>query len=297
MPGIVIQYVAMALSWGSNFFFVAIALQAFGYGQVTWARVVLAALALGAVVLIRRVPLPRRPVMYLHFLVTGVTSCTIPHLAFSWGQQYVGSGLAAIYNSAAPLATAAIAVLLFRIERLTPLRVAGLLLGLGGVVVIIGPWSAGGGGELPGQIACLVAAVSYGFSLVYLRRFVMPHDIPALAVAFLNVAAAAVFSLLLTPALVFQPFEFELLPVLALLVLGIVGTGFSHIWNLNVLRAWGPVAVSTVAYLLPVVAVALGVALLHERLTWNEPVGALIVLVSVLLARGRVRPVAPQPPP
>ncbi|MDF2574644.1 MAG: hypothetical protein K0S05_1556, partial [Agromyces sp.] len=75
----------------------------------------------------------------------------------------------------------------------------------------------------------------------------------------------------------------------SLLALGVLGTGLAYIWNINVLRAWGPTGVSTVTYVTPVVGVALGVLLLGERFSWHEPVGAVLVLFGILLAQGRLR--------
>jgi drug/metabolite transporter (DMT)-like permease len=77
--------------------------------------------------------------------------------------------------------------------------------------------------------------------------------------------------------------------VLCLAVLGIAGTGLAYVWNIGVIRDWGPTNASTVTYVTPVVGVVLGVLILSEPLTWNEPVGALVVMAGILLAQGRVR--------
>jgi drug/metabolite transporter (DMT)-like permease len=75
----------------------------------------------------------------------------------------------------------------------------------------------------------------------------------------------------------------------SLVILGAVGTGFAYIWNINVLRAWGPTNASTVTYITPVVGVALGIVILGERFSWNEPAGALLVLLGILFAQRRIR--------
>jgi drug/metabolite transporter (DMT)-like permease len=81
----------------------------------------------------------------------------------------------------------------------------------------------------------------------------------------------------------------DLSVVLSLAVLGVVGTGLAYLWNMNVLLAWGPTATSTVTYITPVVGVALGILVLGETLHWNEPAGAALVLLGVLLSQGRRR--------
>ena len=77
--------------------------------------------------------------------------------------------------------------------------------------------------------------------------------------------------------------------VVCLAVLGIAGTGLAYVWNIAVIRDWGPTNASTVTYVTPVVGVALGVLILGEPLTWNEPLGAIVVMAGILLAQGRVR--------
>ncbi len=95
--------------------------------------------------------------------------------------------------------------------------------------------------------------------------------------------------LLLTPVLAVGEVTLDFWIVASLLILGVVGTGFAYLWNIAVLRAWGPTATSTVTYVTPVVGVILGVLVLGERLSWNEPVGDLIVFVGILLAQKRLR--------
>ena len=95
--------------------------------------------------------------------------------------------------------------------------------------------------------------------------------------------------LVLTPVIALEPVELDWAVAGSLLALGVLGTGLAYIWNINVLRAWGPTGTSTVTYVTPVVGVALGVVLLGERFSWHEPVGAVLVLVGILFAQGRIR--------
>ena len=95
--------------------------------------------------------------------------------------------------------------------------------------------------------------------------------------------------LVLTPWLALEPVELDWAIVGSLLALGVLGTGLAYIWNINVLRAWGPTNVSTVTYVTPVVGVALGILLLGEQLSWHEPLGGALVLVGILFAQGRLR--------
>ncbi|BDZ64303.1 DMT family transporter [Agromyces mangrovi Wang et al. 2018] len=144
------------------------------------------------------------------------------------------------------------------------------------------------GGELAGQLACLGAVVCYGFSLGYTKKFLSSRPIAPTTFAFLNIGIAGLIMALLTPVVAWQPVDLDTTIVLSLLALGVLGTGLAYIWQVNVLRAWGPTGMSTVTYVTPVVGVVLGVLLLQERFGWHEPVGALLVLAGILLAQGRV---------
>lgn len=285
-----LQFVGMGVIWGASFLFIKIALGGLSFGQVAWTRIILGSIALAVIVLVLRAKLPREPIVYLHFLVIGITFCVIPHLLFSWAEQYVTSGLASIYNATTPIMTAIIAALVFRVEKLVGGQVLGIAIGIVGVVVIIGPWRmAMLGGDLWGQLACLGATLCYGFSLSYARKFVSHRPIPGPTYAFLNIGMAGIVMLLLTPFIAIGPVDLDPVIIGSLLALGILGTGVAYIWNVNVLRAWGPTAASTVTYVTPVVGVLLGVLVLGETLSWNEPVGAVLVLVGILFAQRRIR--------
>lgn len=303
-PGVLsawLQFLGMGLVWGASFLFMKVALEGVSFGQVAWSRTVLGAIALGLIVLVTRPRvvgtdgragplLPREPIVWVHFVVVSATTCVIPYLCFAWAEQYVSSSLASIYNATTPIMTALMATLVFRVERLGGSRWFGVGLGIVGVLVVIGPWQiAGFTGSLAGQLACLVATLCYGFTFGYQRRFLSQRPIAPATFAFLSIGVSAVVMLVLTPWLALDPVELDWVIVGSLLALGVLGTGLAYIWNINVLRAWGPTGVSTVTYVTPVVGVALGILLLGEQLSWHEPVGGALVLVGILFAQGRLR--------
>jgi drug/metabolite transporter (DMT)-like permease len=287
---IAFQFVGMGLVWGASFLFMKIALEGVSFYQVAWSRLVLGGLTLGLIVLLTRQRLPRERAVYLHFLVIAMTNCVIPHLAFAWAEQYVSSGLASIYNAVTPITTALMVTLAFHVEKLNRGQVLGIGIGIAGVIVIIAPWQhAAFTGDLAGQLACLLAATCYGFSFGYTRRFLSHRPIPGTSFAFLNIGVAGAIMLLLTPVIAWQPVDLDLGIVAGLLTLGVLGTGVAYIWNINVLRAWGPTNASTVTYITPVVGVLLGVLVLGETFSLNQPAGAALVFVGILFTQQRIR--------
>jgi len=143
--------------------------------------------------------------------------------------------------------------------------------------------------SLVAQFAILGATACYGFGLAYMRRFLANTGLSPLSFAFTYIALAAAVMVLLTPAIALGPIEWSPWVLASMLMLGCLGTGVAYIWNQNALRAWGPTRASTVTYITPVVGVALGMVILGEPLAWNEPVGALIVFLGILLAQDRLR--------
>ncbi|WP_414684342.1 DMT family transporter [Microbacterium sp.] len=288
---IVAQFVLTGIIWGSSFLFMKVALDGISPGQVVWSRLLLGGLTLGLFVALRRDPLPRSLKLWGHMTVLALSFCVVPFLLFSWAQQHVTSGLASIYNATTPIMTAVMAGLLFRVERLKPVQIAGILAGILGVMVIIAPWQGLDLNQsLIAQFAILGATACYGFSLAYMRKFVSHSGMSALVFSFLNIGIAAAIMLVLTPFVALTPVALNPWIIGSVVLLGCLGTGVVYIWNQNTLRAWGPTRASTVTYITPVVGVALGIAVLGEELSWNEPVGAVVVFVGILLAQDRLKP-------
>ncbi|MFS0793407.1 DMT family transporter [Microbacterium sp. 1P10AE] len=287
---ITVQFVLTGIVWGSSFLFIAVALTGLTPAQVAGGRLVFGALALAAVVALRREPLPRTLRVWAHLCVLSVSFCVVPFLLFAWAEQHVSSGLASIFNATTPIMTAIMAWAVFRVERLRAGQLAGIALGILGVIVIIAPGALTDvGGSTVAQVALLGATACYGFSLAYMRRFLGDAGLSGIAFAFGYIGPAAALMVLLSPMILAEPMRLTPEVVASIVALGVLGTGLAYVWNQNTLRAWGPTRASTVTYITPVVGVALGILILGERLTWNEPTGAVIVFLGILLVQERVR--------
>jgi drug/metabolite transporter (DMT)-like permease len=281
------QYVLLALTWGASFLFIKVALQGLSPVQVVTGRLVAGALTLLVASAVTRQPLPRRGRVWGHLFVVGVLLCVVPFLLFSWAEQHISSALASIDNATTPLMTMLVSLVALRAERLSPGRLMGLLAGFLGVAVVLAPWR-GAGGQVLAHLACLGATTSYGLAFVYLRRFVSPLGLAAVLVATVQVGLGALVMLALAPVLATTPVHLDAAVTSSVLALGVLGTGLAYVWNTNVVAGWGATHASTVTYLTPLVGVALGAALLSEAITWNEPVGAAIVVLGIALSQGRL---------
>jgi drug/metabolite transporter (DMT)-like permease len=283
------QFGFLASVWGASFLFIKVGLRGLSPTQVASSRVWLGALALIAISVVRRRPLPRELIVYVHLMVVGLLLCVVPFSLFAYGETHISSGLASILNATTPLLTMVVASIALPTERPTRVKLVGLALGFVGVLVVLGPWRGVGGGSLVGELACLGATTSYGCVFVYLRRFVVPLGLDPVTVALVQVSLAGLVLLIAAPFLSTDPVHLSWAIVGSMLVLGIVGTGIAYVLNTNVVVGLGPTAASTVTYLTPVVGVVLGIAVLGESLSWNEPVGAVLVVAGIALGQGLLR--------
>lgn len=292
----VVPFALLALVWGSSFLLIAVALRGLDPGQVAGGRILLGATALLAVVTVTRHRLPRGLRVWGHLAVVGVLLCVVPFWLFAVAEERISSGLASILNATTPLMTAAITLVALRCERPDVRRLVALLVGLVGVVVVMAPWAPGdgsGGGSAAaadpvGVLACLGATACYGAAFVYLRRFVVPLGLQPLAVAAGQVGAAAGVTLLLSPWLLaggLPTREGAATSVVALVALGVLGTGLAYVWNTRVVTDWGATRAASVTYLTPLVGVVAGAVVLDERVGWHQSLGAALVLAGALLAR------------
>jgi drug/metabolite transporter (DMT)-like permease len=287
------QYAALAMTWGASFLFIKVGLQRLSPPEVVLGRLSAGAVALLAMAAVTRQPLPRRPVIWAHLAVVSVLLCVVPFLLFSWAEKHVASGLASVYNGATPLMTALVALAALPGERPTTAKVTGLLTGFAGVLVVFGPWRGIGSGAGLAQAGCLLATFCYGLAFVYLRRFVTPYRLPAMAVATVQVSLGAALMLLFAPVYITGPVRLNVAVIASISILGVGGTGLAYLWNTNIVAGWGATNASTVTYFTPLVGVVLGAVVLGEAVAWNEPVGALIVITGIALSQGRLR--WPQP--
>lgn len=278
----------LAAIWGNSFLFIKVALEGLPPLGIALARCAAGALALGGYALFRRPAWPREPVVWAHVAVISFTSNALPFALFAWGELHVTSGVAGVYNATTPLATLAVSMAALPDEHPTRARVAGILLGLLGVVTVIGPWRGVGANSVLGQLACLGAGAAYGVAFTYTRRHLSPRRLDPVAV---TVGQLAIASVLLAVAVPFAGGRVDLAPrvVAAVLALGALGTGVAYVLYHQLIRDIGATSASMVTFLVPIVAVTLGAVVLGEPVTWNLFAGAVVVVTGVALAEGRLR--------
>lgn len=280
--------------WGCSFLFIKLGLQSFTPVQVGFGRLAIGAVTLLLVSWLTGSGLPRRRETWRHLAVAALLFCSIPFVLFAWAETQVSSILASIVNSMTPLATLLVVLVSFPEEHLTRQRIAGLVVGFLGALVVIGIWNGIGGGELLGVLAALGAIACYAVAFPYTRRHLTGTGDGPIAIATGQVLLAALFLVPVVAVMAMLGAGEVRMPlaadtVLGMLALGALGSGVAYILNTHIVMAAGGTIASSVTYVTPVFAVAAGALVLSEPLTWNEPVGGAIVLLGVAIAQGRLR--------
>ena len=281
-------YLALGFVWGCSFIFIKMGLEFLTPFGVAFVRCALGALTLLAIAKMRGYSLPKDPMVRFHLWVVAILLNVIPGIFYAWAETVVTSVLAGIINAVTPLMTLLAIMAVNRQEKPKSFQIFGLIIGFLGVLTVLGAWN--GLGENPAwAILVLMSAVTcYGISFPYTRRFVMPYGLKSESIVSMQLLMAAIT---LLPFYLFDGIEkdeYRLGPILAMIALGVFGSGIAYLWNFKVMELAGSAIASSVTYLTPVVAIIVGVLFLEERVTWYEPVGGLIVLLGAAIAQERI---------
>lgn len=282
-------YLVVGCIWGCSFIFIKGGLEFLTPFGVAFTRCALGAITLFAFAKIKRIELPRGKETLFHIWIISLLLNVFPGIFFALAETEVTSILAGIINAVTPLMTLLAILIVNRDEKPKSGQIIGLIIGFIGVLTVLGAWNGLGDNPWWAVAILLLAVTCYGFSFPYTRRFVIPLGLRTEAIVSQQLILAS-FTLL--PFYLFDGIakdEYRIGPVLSMIALGVFGSGFAYLWNFKVMQIAGSAIASSVTYLTPVVAVIVGIIFLNEGITWNEPVGALVVLLGAAIAQERIR--------
>jgi drug/metabolite transporter (DMT)-like permease len=286
----------LAFIWGWSFLFIKVSVEGMSPPTVACARVGLGAAVLVAVLRAQRRPMPDPRTMGRHFFVAAVFGNVLPFTMLAWGEERITSALTAVLNASTPLFTAIVAAVYLK-DRIRPMQVAGLLLGFVGVSVAAGF----GSGDLAhssvlGSLAAVLAGASYGIAFAYMRKHLTSIE-PTVAAAGQLVMATALSLPFAIGTSITSGIHLDPHIVLAIVLLGVVGTGFAYILNYRVIADLGATRASLVTYVIPVVAVTVGVVVLDEPFEWSLVYGGVLIVAGIALVHppARLRRLPMQP--
>ena len=282
-----LQLLILSLLWGGSFFFVEVALEGLPVLTIVWFRVALAALFLALALAVTGTRFPRGAAVWGSLFVMGLLNNAVPFTLFASAQGQISGSFAAILNATTPLFTVIVAHLVTTDERAGRAKLAGIMLGFSGVLVMMSADAPRGAWFAPAL--CLLAALSYGLAGIWGRRF-RRLGVAPLATAFGQVAASSV---LLAPVwlIVDQPWVM-VMPTLrvCLAVVGIaaLSTALAYLIYFRLLASAGATNLSLVTFLIPVSATLLGVVFLQENLLPRHLAGFGLISMGLVAIDGRL---------
>jgi drug/metabolite transporter (DMT)-like permease len=270
----------LAFIWGWSFLFIKVAVEGLTPTTVAWARIALGAVVLRLVLGHQGGRVPTDRTMLRHFAIVALIGNIAPFTLLAWGEQHITSALTAVLNASTPLFTALFAAVALR-ERLRPLQVAGLGVGAVGVAVAAGVGASDlRGSSLAGAAASVLAGACYGLAFVYMRRHLIGVSPIVAAAGQLSMGAVLLFPVAVATSLVGG---LALTPtrVGSVVLLGVLGTGLAYVLSYRVIADLGATTASLVTYIIPVVAVLVGIVVLGEPFEWRIVIGGALTAAGI----------------
>ncbi|MFZ1476223.1 MAG: DMT family transporter [Sphingorhabdus sp.] len=280
----------LSILWGGAFFLIEVGLRSYSPNILVFMRLALAVPPMWIVMRLMGERLPTDPKSWALLMVVGALNCALPFILFFWGQQYLDSGYASILNATTPIWGVVVAHFMTHDEKATPARIVGVLVGMAGIIVMVGPDAMKGlSNNLLAQIACIISTLFYSFAAIYGRRLSQTQMTP-MVVATGQTAMAALF--MLPVVLLFdQPWAMampRLDSTLAGVTLALLSTALAYILYFRLIDRAGASNAQLVAFLMPILAVILGIAFLGESLSGGQIAGAGLIAIGLAILDGRL---------
>jgi drug/metabolite transporter (DMT)-like permease len=269
--------------WGASFMFIKVGVAEIPPFTFVLCRTMVAALVLFSVMKLRGNELPRTRQMWVVLVTMGLLNGVIPYTLITWGETHITSGLASILNAAMPLFTVLLAHYWTHDERMATLKVLGVLIGFVGVMVVFAPELRNGFQvELLGQLAVVIAALSYAVATIFARRYLRGVSPVIASTGQLASAALMMFplSFVFDHPLALRP---SLPALAAVLTLALLGTAVAYVLYYWLIEHTGATRTSLVTYLLPIFGVMWGALVLREPIEWEAIVGLILIIAGVAL--------------
>ncbi|MEP7129927.1 MAG: EamA family transporter [Sphingomicrobium sp.] len=280
----------LALIWGGAFFFIGVAVRHVQPLTYVWLRLTIAAAAMWLFLRFRRqeLALPRQ--VWASIVVLALLNNALPFALFGWGQTHIASGLASILNATTPIWGVVVAHFLTRDERMSPRKIAGVLLGFGGVATMISPslLSSVGTSALA-QLACVTASLSYALAAVWARRFRRIGVSPLSVTTGQLTAGAAI--MLPVSLIVDHPWQHAMPPLSAwgaIVALALLCTAFGYVMYFRLIDSAGATNALLVTLLVPPTAILLGGLFLGETLAPQDFFGLALIALGLAAIDGRL---------
>ena len=274
--------------WGASFLFIEMALVALSPASLVFFRVLIGAMTLGFVIIVTRRALPKQASFWLSTFVMGAINNVIPFTLIAYGQVTITGGMASIINANTAFFGVLVAAIFIVNERLSAHRLFGVIIGVSGVVIVVGP------SELSqfdltsiGQLAVILATLSYAFASVWGRLKLQGYDSIVTAFA-TTLSASLILGVYLLVTQSFPVFDVTISIVIVAIGLGMIGTGYAYMIYFRILTLAGASNLMLVTIIVPIFAVTLDAIFLSQWVSVREMLGFGIIALGLAVMDGRV---------
>lgn len=285
-----LMLVVLSGLWGLSFFLIEIALTSLPVLTLVALRISIAAIVLWLYVWLRGARVPTSMSVWRAFVIMGVLNNILPFSLIVWGQTEITSSLASILNATTPLFAVLVAAVWLHDEPVTRSKVAGMLLGFTGVVVMIGADTlAEVGADVAAQVAVVIASLCYALASAYGRRFAALGIAPSVSAACQVTMSSIMLAAFITVTGGWADFgSVTAASWSAVVVLAVVSTALAYVLYFRLLASAGATNLMLVTFLIPVMAITLGILLLDETLRPTDVAGMAMIFVALVVIDGRV---------
>lgn len=290
-----VAFAFLGIIWGTNFIFMRQASEWISPVQIVFLRVLCGFVPIAVMAWMQKA-VRREHLKYTgHFLVMALLATVIYYWAFASGTSLLLSGVSGVLSGAIPLFSFIVAAIFLRQEKITVMRLCGLMLGFAGVILIAKPWQVSGESiSLAGVGYMILGSLSVGISFVYAKKFLADKQIAPLALTTYQIGLALVILACITPFTGITAIAQDSTASLGLIIgLGLLGTGVAYLTYYYLILNLGAVVASSVTYIPPVVALIVGFLAANEQLGVTEILSMVLIMSGVfLLQRPSRRPEA-----
>ncbi|MHB1734468.1 MAG: DMT family transporter [Ferrimicrobium acidiphilum] len=270
---------SLSLIWGCSFIFIKVGIESFSPLELALLRTLLGSIVIFAVVHAKKLPSPHSFGVWWKLAVAAAISNTIPYILFAYGETHISAILAGLLNAMTPLITFPVAIAA-GIEHSSSRRILGLVLGFIGVLIVVGIGGNIASESLLGSGACLLAAAFYGVGFVFVRKTITMTDETRLGLAGGQLLMATLEAFVVLPLFWHGAQAVNPRSIVAVLLLGVMGTGFAYVLSYSLIHRVGALGASLAPLIMPIFSTVAGVLVLQERLIWYQPIGAALILVG-----------------
>ncbi len=279
----ILLFLLLAAVWSSSFGAIKIGVETIAPQPLVAGRMIIGAIIMVAILKIRGMNLSKNPSDWIVYAVSGLMGSVIPFFLISYGEIHVDSGLAAIMMGATPVAIVLFAPLVLKDEILTPTSLAGIALGVVGLVFLFGPSALSGIGEhVIGQTSIFLAALCYAFTAIYVRRYA---KLPAMEMAAGSMLVGAI-AITISTIIIDLPYGIpvpSLNSIAAMVYLGLFSTALANLIYFYLVAEIGATRISQINFAVPIGGALIGIFVLGEALTTSATLALCAIIAAIFL--------------